>query len=79
VLGADYNRVCLLLAVLEKLGGMPLGEPGRVRERRRWWQGDGAGRRPRHRCRHRVELHGRAVAADTLVLGEVGLTGEVRA
>src|SRR5213076_817311 len=24
VLGADYNRVCLLLAVLEKLGGMPL-------------------------------------------------------
>src|SRR5204862_1671326 len=24
VLGADYNRVCLLLAVLEKRGGVPL-------------------------------------------------------
>src|SRR5678816_4728397 len=25
VLGADYNRVCLLLAVLEKRAGVPLG------------------------------------------------------
>jgi len=79
VLGADYNRVCLLLAVLEKLGGMPLASQdvfvnvaggGRVTE-------------PAADLGIVVATASsymdRAVAADTLVLGEVGLTGEVRA
>jgi DNA repair protein RadA/Sms len=79
VLGADYTRVCLLLAVLEKLGGMPLASQdvfvnvaggGRVTE-------------PAADLGIVVATASsymdRAVAADTLVLGEVGLTGEVRA
>jgi DNA repair protein RadA/Sms len=79
VLGADYNRVCLLLAVIEKLGGMPLASQdvfvnvaggGRVTE-------------PAADLGIVVATASsymdRAVAADTLVLGEVGLTGEVRA
>ena len=79
VLGADYNRVCLLLAVLEKRTGVPLGSQdvfvnvaggGRVTE-------------------PAVDLGivvaaassymDRAVPGDVLVVGEVGLTGEVRA
>ena len=79
VLGADYNRVCLLLAVLEKRAGVPLGSQdvfvnvaggGRVTE-------------------PAVDLGivvaaassymDRAVPGDVLVVGEVGLTGEVRA
>ena len=79
VLGADYNRVCLLLAVLEKRAGVPLGSQdvfvnvaggGRVTE-------------------PAVDLGivvaaassymDRAVPGDVLVIGEVGLTGEVRA
>ena len=79
VLGADYNRVCLLLAVLEKLGGMPLASQdvfvnvaggGRVTE-------------PAADLGIIVATASsymdRAVPGDALVLGEVGLTGEVRA
>ena len=79
VLGADYNRVCLLLAVLEKLGGMPLASQdvfvnvaggGRVTE-------------PAADLGIVVATASsymdRAVPGDALVLGEVGLTGEVRA
>jgi len=79
VLGADYNRVCLLLAVLEKLGGMPLASQdvfvnvaggGRVTE-------------PAADLGIVVATASsymdRAVPGDVLVLGEVGLTGEVRA
>src|SRR5467141_2768411 len=79
VLGADYNRVCLLLAVLEKLGGMPLASQdvfvnvaggGRVTE-------------PAADLGIVVATASsymdRAVAADVVVVGEVGLTGEVRA
>jgi DNA repair protein RadA/Sms len=79
VLGADYNRVCLLLAVLEKLGGMPLASQdvfvnvaggGRVTE-------------PAADLGIVVATASsymdRAVPSDALVLGEVGLTGEVRA
>src|SRR5204863_377145 len=79
VLGADYNRVCLLLAVLEKLGGMPLASQdvfvnvaggGRVTE-------------PAADLGIVVATASsymdRAIPGDALVLGEVGLTGAVRA
>jgi DNA repair protein RadA/Sms len=66
VLGADYNRVCLLLAVLEKRAGLPIGsvfEPaadlGIV-------------------IAAASSYLERPVSGDVLVLGEVGLTGEVR-
>ncbi len=78
VLGADYNRVCLLLAVLEKRAGFPLQNQdvfvnvaGGVR------------------CQEPAADLGivvaaassyaeRPVAHDAVLLGEVGLTGEVR-
>ena len=79
VLGADYNRVCLLLAVLEKRAGMPLANQdvfvnvaggGRVTE-------------PAADLGIVVAAASsyteRPVPDDVLVLGEVGLTGEVRA
>jgi DNA repair protein RadA/Sms len=79
VLGADYNRVCLLLAVLEKRAGVPLGNQdvfvnvaggGRVTE-------------PAADLAIVVAAASsymeRPVSGDVLVLGEVGLTGEVRA
>jgi DNA repair protein RadA/Sms len=79
VLGADYNRVCLLLAVLEKRAGMPLASQdvfvnvaggGRVTE-------------PAADLGIVVATASsyldRPVPGDGLVLGEVGLTGEVRA
>jgi len=79
VLGADYNRVCLLLAVLEKRAGVPLGSQdvfvnvaggGRVTE-------------PAADLGIIVAAASsymdRPVPSDVLVVGEVGLTGEVRA
>jgi DNA repair protein RadA/Sms len=79
VLGADYNRVCLLLAVLEKRAGVPLGSQdvfvnvaggGRVTE-------------PAADLGIVVAAASsymdRPVPGDVLVVGEVGLTGEVRA
>src|SRR5213594_3501395 len=79
VLGADYNRVCLLLAVLEKRAGVPLGSQdvfvnvaggGRVTE-------------PAADLGIVVAAASsyldRPVRGDVVVMGEVGLTGEVRA
>jgi DNA repair protein RadA/Sms len=79
VLGCDYNRVCLLLAVLEKRAGLPIGNQdvfvnvaggGRIFE-------------PAADLGIVVAAASsymeRPVAGDVLVLGEVGLTGEVRA
>jgi DNA repair protein RadA/Sms len=79
VLGADYNRVCVLLAVLEKRAGLPIGNQdvfvsvaggGRVTE-------------PAADLGIVVAAASsyleRPVPADVLILGEVGLTGEVRA
>jgi len=79
VLGADYNRVCLLLAVLEKRAGFPLQNQDVFVN-----VAGGA------RCQEPAADLGivvaaassyteRAVAADVVLLGEVGLTGEVRA
>jgi len=79
VLGADYNRVCLLLAVLEKRAGVPLASQdvfvnvaggGRVVE-------------PAADLGVLVAAASsymdRPVRGEVVVLGEVGLTGEVRA
>jgi DNA repair protein RadA/Sms len=79
VLGIDYNRACLLLAVLEKRGGLPLGSQdvfvnvaggGRVTE-------------PAADLGLVVAAASsymdRPVRGDVVVMGEVGLTGEVRA
>jgi DNA repair protein RadA/Sms len=79
VLGADYNRVCLLLAVLEKRAGVPLGNQdvfvnvaggGRVMEP----AGDLG-----IVIAAASSYMDRPVRGDAIVLGEVGLTGEVRA
>jgi DNA repair protein RadA/Sms len=79
VLGADYNRVCLLLAVLEKRAGFPLQSQDVFVN-----VAGGA------RCQEPAADLGIVVAAassyterplapDVVLLGEVGLTGEVRA
>ncbi len=79
VLGADYNRACLLLAVLEKRAGVPLGSQdvfvnvaggGRVTE-------------PAADLGIVIAVASsymdRPVRGDVVLMGEVGLTGEVRA
>ncbi len=80
VLGADYNRVCLLLAVLEKRVGLPIGNPGRVRERGRaadaWPSPPPTSASSLAAASSYLE---RPVPGDVVVIGEVGLTGEVRA
>jgi DNA repair protein RadA/Sms len=79
VLGADYNRVCLLLAILEKRAGFPLQTQDVFVN-----VAGGA------RCQEPAADLAIAVASassfaerplppDVVVLGEVGLTGEVRA
>jgi DNA repair protein RadA/Sms len=79
VLGADYNRVCLLLAVLEKRAGFPLQNQDVFVN-----VAGGA------RCQEPAADLGivvaaassyteRPVAPDLVLLGEVGLTGEIRA
>jgi DNA repair protein RadA/Sms len=79
VLGADYNRVCLLLAVLEKRAGVPLATQDVFVN----VAGGGRAMEPAADLGIVVAAASsyldRAVAADVLVLGEVGLTGEVRA
>src|SRR5881296_2136326 len=79
VLGADYNRVCLLLAVLEKRVGMPLASPA-------VFVNVGGGGRVMEPAADLAVLVAaassymdRPVRGDVVVLGEVGLTGEVRA
>src|SRR5436190_7746407 len=79
VLGADYNRVCLLLAVLEKRAAMPIGGQDVV------VNVAGGGRVVEPAADLGIIIAAassyleRPVAPDVLVLGEVGLTGEVRA
>jgi DNA repair protein RadA/Sms len=79
VLGADYNRVCLLLAILEKRAGIPLQSQDVFVN-----VAGGA------RCQEPAadlaiavasasSFAERPLAPDVVVLGEVGLTGEVRA
>jgi DNA repair protein RadA/Sms len=79
VLGADYNRVCLLLAVLEKRAGVPLGSQDV------FVNVAGGGQVTEPAADLGIVLAAassymdRPVPPDVLVLGEVGLTGEVRA
>ncbi len=79
VLGADYNRVCLLLAVLEKRGGVPLGNQDV------FVNVAGGGRVTEPAADLGIVIAAassymeRPVRGDVLVVGEVGLTGEVRA
>jgi DNA repair protein RadA/Sms len=79
VLGADYNRVCLLLAVLEKRAGVPLGSQD-------VFVNVAGGARVTEPAADlgivvaaASSYMDRAVPGDVLVVGEVGLTGEVRA
>jgi DNA repair protein RadA/Sms len=79
VLGADYNRVCLLLAVLEKRAGVPVGFQDV------FVNVAGGARVSEPAADLGIVLAAassfmdRPVPADLLVVGEVGLTGEVRA
>jgi DNA repair protein RadA/Sms len=79
VLGADYNRVCLLLAVLEKRGGVPLGNQDV------FVNVAGGGRVTEPAADLGIVIAAassymeRPVRGEVIVLGEVGLTGEVRA
>jgi len=79
VLGADYNRVCLLLAVLEKRVGFPL------QSQDVFVNVAGGGRVTEPAADLGVVVAAassyldRPVRGDTVVMGEVGLAGEVRA
>ena len=79
VLGADYNRVCLLLAVLEKRLGFPL------QSQDAFVNVAGGGRVSEPAADLGLTLAAassyldRPVRGDVVVMGEVGLTGEVRA
>jgi DNA repair protein RadA/Sms len=79
VLGADYNRVCLLLAVLEKRLGFPL------QSQDAFVNVAGGGRVSEPAADLGLALAAassyldRPVRGDVVVMGEVGLTGEVRA
>jgi DNA repair protein RadA/Sms len=79
VIGADYNRACLLLAVLEKRAGVPLGSQGV------FVNVAGGARIVEPAADLGVVVAAassyldRPVRGDVVVVGEVGLTGEVRA
>jgi DNA repair protein RadA/Sms len=79
VLGADYNRVCLLLAVLDKRAGVPLSTQDV------FVNVAGGGRIVEPAADLGVVLAAassymeRPVRGEVVVAGEVGLTGEVRA
>jgi len=79
VLGADYNRVCLLLAVLEKRVGFPL------QSQDVFVNVAGGGRVAEPAADLGVVMAAassyvdRPIRGDTVVMGEVGLAGEVRA
>jgi DNA repair protein RadA/Sms len=79
VLGADYNRVCLLLAILEKRAGLPL-------QNQDVFVNVAGGARCHEPAADLAitvasasSYADRPLAPDVVVLGEVGLTGEVRA
>jgi DNA repair protein RadA/Sms len=78
VLGADYNRVCLLLAVLEKRAGLPIGNQDV------FVNVAGGGRVLEPAADLAIVIAAassyleRPIPGDVVVLGEVGLTGEVR-
>jgi DNA repair protein RadA/Sms len=78
VLGADYNRVCVLLGVLEKRAGLPIGNQDV------FVNVAGGGRVLEPAADLGIVIAAassymeRPIAGDVVVVGEVGLTGEVR-
>ena len=77
--GPRSGRLALLLAVLEQRVGLVARRRRRLRARRRRGPGRRAGRRPRRsRWPSRRALTGRALPADLVACGEVGLGGELR-
>jgi DNA repair protein RadA/Sms len=79
VLGADYNRVCVLLAVLDKRAGVPVGTQDV------FVNVAGGGRVVEPAADLGIVVAAassyldRPVRGEVVVVGEVGLTGEVRA
>jgi DNA repair protein RadA/Sms len=79
VLGVDYNRACLLLAVLEKRAGVPLGSQDV------FVNVAGGGRVTEPAADLGIVIAAassymdRPARGDVVVMGEVGLTGEIRA
>jgi DNA repair protein RadA/Sms len=79
VLGADYNRVCVLLAVLEKRAGLPIGGQDV------FVNVAGGAKVVEPAADLGVVLAAassyldKPIPPDVLLMGEVGLTGEVRA
>lgn len=77
--GLDDNRVTMLLAVIEKLAGLPLAQEDV------YVNIAGGMKVAEPACDTAVlaavasSLYNKCIAADTVVMGEVGLTGEVRA
>ena len=60
--GVDPKRLAMIVAVLSRHAGLPLGARGRLRQRRRRPADRRAGRRPRHRARDRLRRAERAGA-----------------
>jgi DNA repair protein RadA/Sms len=79
VLGVDYNRACLLLAVLEKRAGVPLGSQDV------FVNVAGGGRVTEPAADLGIVIAAassymdRPARGEVVVMGEVGLTGEIRA
>ena len=75
----DGGRLAMLVAIVQQRAGVALAGQRHLRERRGRGEGGRAGRRPRGRAGdRRAPRDGAPVAADTVVIGELGLGGEVR-
>lgn len=76
--GADYNRVAMLLAVLEKRAGLRIGNQDIYINIAGGLRVDEPAADLGIVVALASSLSNKAVAASTIVLGEVGLTGEIR-
>ena len=76
--GADYNRVAMLLAVLEKRAGLRIGNQDIYINIAGGLRVDEPAADLGIVVALASSLSNKAVAASTVVLGEVGLTGEIR-
>ena len=77
--GTDFNRVNLLMAVLEKKGGDPSGRLRCICEYCRGTQNDRAGDRPWICLAVLSSFKDIVIPDSVMAFGEVGLSGEVRA
>ena len=77
--GVDPKRLAMIVAVLARHAGLPLGGGRRLRERRRRRAHRRARRRPRHRARDRLGgARACPCASGLAAFGEIGLTGRLR-